>query len=96
MPSLATIPSHIGKSIRLQNLSAYFFYWLYFENNFSVQKRDELDDGTVASGFGDLINGVEKKLRKSCLGFKIRDKFHVFKYDIDEDGRIHGVLSKSK
>lgn len=54
-----------------------------------------MDDGSIASGFGDLINGNEKKLRKSCFGFEVREKIYEFRYEIDEDGSDHGLLSRS-
>lgn len=45
---------------------------------------------------GEIIRGDGGEFRRGCFAMNIREKTFEFKYDISEDGRAHGSMSKSK
>lgn len=56
--------------------------------------RFHFEDGSVASGSGVLIAGIDHRLQNGYFRFPIRGKIYEFNYHIDDSGADHGSLSK--
>lgn len=88
--------------------TSFAFRWIFSEKSLSCRLRIsfdvfcnyfkyryKLEDGSVALGSGELINGDEHRLQRGHFRFNIREQPYEFKYEIDESVD-HCSLSKIK